>query len=366
MSCVYTNMKTLYNRYFPTPSYLAMNSFALDISDRSIKYGELVPAVHGLRLGRFGKIAIPPDVIVSGDIKDEQALTRILESLKKKEGMHFVRVSLPEEQMYLFSLTLPQVEDIDLRHGIELQLEEHVPISGRDIRFDYQVVKEDENGISVEVIAIATCVIESYISALRNAGLTPLSFELEAEALTRAVVPHDEKGSCMIIDFGNMRTGISIVSSGHVFLSTTLDMGGETLTHMIAKNFDISEEKAEEMKRAYGSSSVFDPSSDMFPIIINGISVLRDEITKQYVYWQTHESNNGTKSSPMKIILCGEGSNLSGLAEYLEASMKMSVVQANPWVNISRMEISVPEMSFQESLGYATVLGLALADYLYD
>jgi hypothetical protein len=30
------------------------------------------------------------------------------------------------------------------------------------------------------------------------------------------------------------------------------------------------------------------------------------------------------------------------------------------------MEISVPDMSFQESLGYATVLGLALADYLYD
>lgn len=67
-----------------------------------------------------------------------------------------------------------------------------------------------------------------------------------------------------------------------------------------------------------------------------------------------------------RIVLCGEGSNLSGIAEYLETSMMMNVIHANPWINISNMEISVPEMSFEESLGYVTVLGLALGDYIYD
>jgi hypothetical protein len=34
------------------------------------------------------------------------------------------------------------------------------------------------------------------------------------------------------------------------------------------------------------------------------------------------------------------------------------------WANITTMSVSIPDMSFQESLGYATVLGLALGDFV--
>src|ERR1035437_8610108 len=108
-------MKRLYNHYFPTPSYLAMNACAIDISDQSIKYGELIATSAGPRLSKYGKEKIPIGTVVSGKIEKEAELIRILKKIKDKENLHFIRVSLPEEQMYLFTLSLPKTNNQNLR-----------------------------------------------------------------------------------------------------------------------------------------------------------------------------------------------------------------------------------------------------------
>ena len=54
------------------------------------------------------------------------------------------------------------------------------------------------------------------------------------------------------------------------------------------------------------------------------------------------------------------------ISEYLEISMKMKVENANVWVNILNTKEEIPEMTLDESLSYATVLGLALGGYMYD
>lgn len=46
--------------------------------------------------------------------------------------------------------------------------------------------------------------------------------------------------------------------------------------------------------------------------------------------------------------------------------MKIKVENANVWINILKTEKSVPGMTFEESLSYATVLGLALGHFSYD
>ena len=199
-----------------------------------------------------------------------------------------------------------------------------------------------------------------YLSVFQKADLVPLSFELEAQAMARIAIPADDPSTVMIVDFGESRSGLSIASNTQVYFTTTLDIGGDTLTNMIAKNFSLSFQKAEEMKRLYtlGSDANI---NDIFPIILNGVSVLRDELDKHYIYWKTH--NDVNVKAINRIILCGGDSNLQGLAEYLQASMKVKVSHLSAWTNISDMNLSVPDMSFQESLGYATVLGLALGDY---
>jgi len=356
-------MKQIYNRHFPTPSYLAMSSCALDISDKSIKYGELVTSEDGLYFSKFGVEHIPSGVIVSGKIENENELVRILKNLAKREKMHFVRISLPEEQMYLFTIQLPKISGADIRESILLQLEEHIPLKAVETIFDYEVISENEKTIFIEVLAVASATIDSYVSILERSGLVPLSFELEAQAIARAVIPVGDTNPVMIVDFGEARTGASIVRAGRVFFATTLDIGGITITEMIAKSFSISFEEAEKMKRSYGLSSTEDPD-DILPAIINGISVLRDELNRHYVYWKTHEEDGVKHEKLDRIILCGGEANLSGLSNYLEGSMKMKVESANVWINVTSMKDSVPDVPFEESFGYATVVGLALADHV--
>lgn len=355
-------MKQLYSYYFPTPRYLAMNSCALDISDLSIKYGELNSKSYGLELGRYGQEKIPAGIIISGKIEDRERLVAILKDIKKRGHLNFVRVSLPEEQMYLFTLSLPLDSLSDLHEAILLQIEEYIPLHAYDTVFDFEVIAKKVDSVLVNVTAISKAIIDSYISVFNEASFLPLSFELEAQAIARSVVPFEEKKTVMIVDFGEARTGVSIASSGRVLFTTTLDIGGVTLTNMIAKNFNISFDQAEKMKRDYGIDST-EGQEDIFPIILNGISVLRDELNKHFLYWNTHKDN---KENPIDhIILCGGDANLSSLSEYLETSMKIKVKHANAWVNISDMKVRVPNMSYQESLGYTTVLGLALGDYLH-
>jgi type IV pilus assembly protein PilM len=355
-------MKRLYNHYFPTPAYLAMNSFSVDISDKSIKYGELIATSSGLLLGNYGKEKMPEGVVVSGRVEKENELVLILKKIKEKEGLHFIRVSLPEEQTYLFTLSLPKIDEENIRDMILLQMEEHIPLKAPDTIFDYEIISEDNQNILIEVVAVAGATMDGYLSAFEKAGLVPISFEPEAQAIARAVIPLEDSNPVMVVDFGETKTGVSISSNGRVFLTTTLSIGGSDLTNMIAKNFSIPFESAEKMKYEYGFDKL-SGSQDVFPAILNGISVLRDELNKQYIYWETHNDNKDNNQIN-HIILCGGDANLVGLSDYLELSMKIKIENANVWTNVLDTTKFVPDMSFKESLGYATVIGLALGGYV--
>jgi type IV pilus assembly protein PilM len=357
-------MKRLYNHYFPAPSYMAMNACAIDISDQSIKYGELGVTSEGLVLSKYGIEKIPKDVVISGKIEKEDEIIKILKKIKEKENLHFIRVSLPEEQIYLFTLSIPKTDNENIKDMILLQIEGYVPLKAPDVVFDFDIIKQDNQNILIEVVAIAETTIKSYLSVFEKSGLIPISFEIEAQALARAVIPSDDNGPVMIVDFGENRTGVSISKNGRVYLTTTLSIGGVDLTNMIAKDFSLSFEDAEKMKHEYGLNNA-SKAENIFPAILNGLSVLRDELNKQYIYWETHNNNNAEHEQINHIILCGGDANLAGLSDYLELSMKTKVDNANVWVNISDIENSVPAMPFEESLRYATVLGLALGGYMY-
>src|SRR3989344_2342627 len=141
-------------RFFPTPRFLMTPSFGLDISDQSLKFVELAVAKDGIQMERFGERRISPRIIESGKIKDEKRLKDALLALRREEGIRFVRVSLPEEQVYLFHLRLEKAGLENLREGIELALEEHIPIPAAEAIFDYELLTQIGRSIEVEVAAI--------------------------------------------------------------------------------------------------------------------------------------------------------------------------------------------------------------------
>jgi type IV pilus assembly protein PilM len=350
-------------RIFPPPNFLVEPSFGLDISDESLKFVELIKTKNGVRLGRYGERTIPPGVIESGKIKNSKKMEEILSKLRKEEGVKSVRVSLPEEQMYLFQLRLEKAGLKNVREGIELALEEHVPIQAEDAIFDYDLVKEDAQSLEVQVATIPKNIIENYLLIFEHSKISVQSFELEAQAISRAVIKKGDMETYMIVDFGKKRTGIFIVSHGIVMFTSTLDVGGEMLTNVIQKSFNVSFEEAEKMKHQYGLQRNTE-NKEMFALILNSVSILRDEIAKHFLYWHTHkDEENKNNPAIKKIILCGGDSNLIGLSDYISVSMKNSVQMANVWINIINTENYIPEIDFRQALSFSTALGLALGNF---
>lgn len=359
-------LKNSYNTFFPTPSYLAMNSFGVDISDESLKFMELKTTRKGIKVGKHGERKIPPGVIEGGKIIDPKRMEDILSSLRRDEGIKSVRVSLPEEQIYLFKLILDKAGLDSVRESIELSLEEHIPIPAQDAIFDYGVINENEKNIELKVLAIPKNVIGNYLSVFKNSSISVQSFELEAQAIARAIIKKDDMETYMIVDFGEKRTGISIVSRGFVLFTSTVDIGGTILTKAIQKNFKVTLEEADRIKKEYGLQRNV-ANKETFAVLLNSVSMLRDEVSKHFVYWHTHKDEEG-RDNPMikKILLCGGDSNLIGLSEYFAVSLKTKVEMANVWVNITNVEEHVPDVSFKRALSFGAAIGLALGNFDYD
>lgn len=352
--------RSKFYKFFPPPQFLQMPAVGLDISDVSMRFIELIEKRSGLEIGRFGERSVPRGVIEAGEVKKPADLRMILSDIKKTYDLEFVAVSLPEEKAYLFDLRLPVMGHNEIRGAVELSLEEHVPLKADEVLFDYEITTETDTDINVSVSVVPRYLVDGYLEAFSGSGIKPVAFEIEAQSIARAVIPEGDTNSFMVVDFGKTRTGITLVSGGTVEFTSTVFAGGNSLTEAIAKNLMVTYDEAEKIKREKGISGSTE-DENMSLALMSAISILRDEVSRHQSYWQTHTDEFGKKHSEIqKVYLCGGDSNLAGLAGYLASGLSIPVELANTLVNVNTLNEYIPEISFSDSLSYATAIGLAL------
>ena len=339
-----------------------MRPAGLSISERSVHLVEFEKRRSGLALHRFGFREIPLGAVKEGFINDKAAVTEILRSLKKELSVEFVNVSLPDEKAYLFTTELPRSVAEDLRQAIELRLEENVPVTAQDAIFDFAVIPSPvpAEHIDVSVSVLPSKVVDTYLEIISAAGFRPVSLSIEAEALSRAVVPRSSMGTFMIVGIGESRTGISVVSRGVVQFSLTVPLGGDAITSALAKHFSVAPSEAVAIKKERGFVKNRE-NFELFSSLMNAVSVIKDEVNRSLVYWRTHRNAPNTAiNSVEKIILCGRDAGLVGIDEYLSLTMKIPVEVGSVWRNAFSFNEQVPQIPRIDSLDYAAAIGLAL------
>jgi len=203
-------------------------------------------------------------------------------------------------------------------------------------------------------------VLQTYADVIYEANLLPLSFETEGSANARSVIARDEKSTIMVVDIGKLGTELTIVSKGTVAFTTSVEVSGDDFTHAIERYFAVSFEAAAKIKDEKGFVKS-NENNEVFETLIGNVSVLRDEINKHLTFWQMHSGmRKAIKEDVEKIVLCGGGSNLKGLIQYLSVTMSIPVETANVWTNVADFSEYIPTMEKSKSLAYATSLGLAL------
>lgn len=359
-------MLSALSRAFPTPSYLTLPCIGVDISDTSLKYLAFEPQKSNRRQKQvkiFGDIKIPNGVVQSGQILDQEKLTAVLKEFKATTGAEHVRVSLPEERAYLFETEIKANTPMkEVRGLLEFRLEENVPIPSRDVLFDYTIIenKKSQNKVHVGVAAYPAETIHAYYRACVDAGLKPLSFEVEGQAMARAVTPPDIGGAVMLVDFGKTRTGIGIAYEGALLYTSTIDIGGNQLSNAMRKVLGdvIGESDLTKIKNTQGLNRGVD-SSEVRDALISTVSVVKDEIATRMQYWHVRVGDMEDKKINA-IILGGGSANLKGLPAYFTETLGVKTMRANVWEHVYPDKNVVPPIDRPHSFGYATAIGLAL------
>jgi type IV pilus assembly protein PilM len=354
------------SKLLPPPTYLTMPSIGVDISDTSLKYISFHPVrKEGTKrtLKQWGDIAIPSGIVHRGQVNEPKQLAAALAEFKSKTKAEFINVSLPEERAYLFETEIKRNTPIkEIKSLLEFRLEENVPIPSKDVYFDYVLLPGDEKkqNIKVAVAAYARETIEHYYGACVDSGLRPVSFEVEAQAMTRAAVPQDIKGAVMVVDFGKTRTGIGIAYQGTLLYTSTIDIGGESLSKSLRKvlGADTAESALTQLKNTQGLVRSLD-GTEVHDTLIGTISVIKDELASRMQYWHIRNGGDGHRRIS-SIYLCGGSSNLKGLPAYLTETLGVNTVRANVWENAFSLDAHVPPIDRPHSFGYATAIGLAL------
>lgn len=367
--------------------FLTLNpeSFGLDISDLSLKIVKLKKKGKFFGLASFGEEKIKPGIIKEGEIKDEKKLAEIIkEAVKKVKGeklkTNYVVVSLPEEKAFLQVIQMPRLSEEDLKSAVIYEAENYIPLPIEDVYMDFQIVQPLSNHLDHLDVLLAVLpkkTIDPYLSCLKSAGLQPLAFEIESQAIARALVRNETAGQpILLLDLGAARTGFTIFSGHSLRFTSSIPVSSENFTEIISKNLGVNLAAAEKLKLKYGLGEKIEVKisakktelkkvqGKIFEAIIPGLIDLTQQIKKYLDYYQTHafpEHLRQESRMVSKLLLCGGGAFLKGLPEFLGLSLKIPTEVGNPWLNILQEgQKESSGLAYEESLRYATALGLAL------
>lgn len=354
---------------FPPPEIMRMSAVGLDVSDHSVRFVRISDSLKGHYLSGYAHRTIPSGAMASGNIKNVEAIKAVLTELKATHDFSFIHASIPEEKAYLYRTFVPRPKSREaFTDAVSFTLEENVPLTPAEAVFDYQVINDrrKDGEIEVGVTVLPQSVVHMYMELFHSVGIVPLSFEIEAQSIARAVVPRGDSDTVMVVDIGSSRTGISVVRAGVVAFTATLDLGGGALDDAIMKYFNVSKEEAVKIKHERGLVKNKN-NKELFDSIVATMSALKDEIRKRIMYWDTHTEGHDKSrrvSSISEVIITGRDATLPGFADYFSSTLKIPVRLASAWVNMQDREGYVPPMSFRESLGFTTAIGLAIKDHL--
>lgn len=352
-----------FSRWFPRPHVLLPPAAGIDISDASIKWIVLGEGNSCKEVLAWGHERLPAGIVLNGVIKDADALARILSSIRAKAGIECVHAALPEESAYVFSMHVPEGSSREqVLSMIEFELEDRVPIAPSVAVYDFDKIARHDGSEEIGVTVFPRELSESYAAVFSRAGIELLSLEVEARSIARAVAyTSPEEPVTLVVDFGEIRTGLSVLKQGIPIFTSTVAVGGGSIDHALTEKLSLTPEAVNTFKNEEGLLAKDPKHSAGLEAIAGTASALADEVARHFHYWDTRRNQEGDRVMPLEqVYLLGGSANLKGLGDYLAARVQVEVVRPSVWRNVCSFDEYIPPIDRRASLQFATAIGLAL------
>jgi Tfp pilus assembly PilM family ATPase len=209
---------------FPVPSFLKMCGPGIEIGPKSITLFESRKEKGALLPKIFDHVILKKKCIVGAveDITECNDLIRSLTELAQKHSVTSANITIPEEEVYVFSTMVYLEEGQAIEAALISQIEKNVPFSPDDITYDYQVVRQQGRGLILAVVASSKKTIQRYEEIFLAAGITPLRAISENQAIINTLLNPSDVEPHLVVHVSEDRAVFSICENGIVELTSSI------------------------------------------------------------------------------------------------------------------------------------------------
>jgi type IV pilus assembly protein PilM len=327
-------------------------------------------------LQQVAREALPPGIVVGGELRDPDALAAALKEFFTKHGLpkRGIRLGIANNRIGVRTFEIAGIQDPkQLGNAIRFRAQEALPIPIDEAVLDYQVLGQgvDSDGQPTQRVLLVVAyreLIDRYVDACTKAGLVLAGIDLEAFALLRALqapqdgVGTDPSAALVAVAIGHERSTFA-VSDGRVCEFTrVLEWGGSALNVAIARAIDAAPSEVEGAKRALALTDEMVPEG----LTAEGALKARDamrraiqtfarELVSSLQYYQNQPGSLGIG----EIVLTGGTAHLPGISGELEKLIGVRVRVGDP---LARMKVA-KKVGDPDQLGsLAVAIGLGIED----
>lgn len=299
----------------------------LDIGSRHIKVVQLNEISEGYQLERAGIISLQPELIVDGSILDSM---RVVEAIKELIANSDIKVTdtvlsvSGHSSVMTKRITLPQMTDEELDESIKFEAEQYIPFDIEDVDVDFQILgrREEEVKMDVLVIAVKKDKINEYVSVVRDAGLKPVIVDVDVFALGNVyetnyeIVPGE---NIALVNIGASTINMNILRDGISVFTRDSSIGGNVLTEALQKEFTISYDNAEKLKRGEAVEGI--SQDDVSSVLISTSEEIIGEVSRSFDYFRSTTGSEDVN----EVIFCGGGALVKDFAPLLSERLGIGV-----------------------------------------
>lgn len=335
------------------------NYLTLDIGTSSVKMLEVQEKGGVITIINAGIEPLPAETVLGNMVQDPESAALSIRTLIEAHEVETIDVitALPGPVVVIKRATFPAQDQKALKETILFEAGNFIPESLDDVHIDYQVLEHDEEADNVDVLLVAVRkdMLEGYVSAVTQAGLTPVIADVDYFALENMFEANYEPNpdeTVALINIGAHYSSMNIVKEGRSAFTGDVPIGGLQFTSLLAQELGVDEEHAEGLKVG---DAIADDKSAVQRIMTLATEQFLDEVQRSLSFFWS----GPTKDQLSTIYLSGGTAQLPGLAKAMQQRLEVATEVTDPF-RLLNVGPQVDELFLRQyAASFAVSVGLA-------
>lgn len=312
-------------------------SWGLHITNAHLRAVEITGEKTSWRIGKLGKIELPPGTCENSFIKDSSIFNEAVSQLRARTfpsplKSPYVIINLAEEHAFTRIIQIPPLEKNEIEEAIKWEAESNIPLPIDKVYLAWETLaKKGDNKNSVLLTATTKNIMDDMIKNLKLAGLVPTMIEPESTALVRSLAQTgslpESQLSILILNLREHCTHITTFEQGVIALSATIEHSSVDFDTAIEDSFKIKKEEAERFREKIGWNEKEELGRKLIEATSAPFNAIKKEIGTAISFYR-----NKSGREIKEILLTGEKCNKwPGFDQFLQKEVAIPVKWQQDW-----------------------------------